>query len=466
MRRATLRVDDMMCVGCEDALARALSAREGVEVEGADFSKCEVRVRVEAGVEAEALRRTVRDAGYTCSRVDFEGSPADDALADGASANGGSPAGGAGASADSPADRPRRDLTALYLLIILGGLYVIARQLGLTDIFSAFPTVGTEKIGWAALFGVGLLTSVHCIAMCGGINLAQSVSGDAGGPLARALLYNAGRLTSYTLVGGALGALGQAVAVTAQMRAVVGVAAGVCMVVVGVGMAGRFSFMRRLSPRLPSRATEALRAFARTGPFAVGLANGFMPCGPLQAMQLYAVASGGFLAGASSMLFFCLGTIPLMFAFSGAAGALKSAWRKTMMQVSSAVIVLLGAVMAANSASILGVELPWLGATSAEEAEVVAAELQDDGTQLVVTQLYEDGYDDIQVSAGVPVVWIVEVDEEALNGCNNQIVCTTFDLTCDLTAGSNVIEFTPAQTGTYTFSCWMGMLHGTIEVVE
>jgi len=46
---------------------------------------------------------------------------------------------------------------------------------------------------------------------------------------------------------------------------------------------------------------------------ACGLLNGFMPCGPLQAMQLYALGTGSFIAGATSMFMFSLGTVPLMF---------------------------------------------------------------------------------------------------------------------------------------------------------
>jgi len=59
------------------------------------------------------------------------------------------------------------------------------------------------------------------------------------------------------------------------------------------------------------------------GPFTVGLLNGLMPCGPLQAMQIYALSTGNPLKGALSMLLFSLGTVPLMFGL-GALGSLLS----------------------------------------------------------------------------------------------------------------------------------------------
>lgn len=56
--------------------------------------------------------------------------------------------------------------------------------------------------------------------------------------------------------------------------------------------------------------------------------TGLMPCGPLQAMQVYAVATGSAAAGALSLFAFCLGTVPLMFVAGSAIAALKTRWRR------------------------------------------------------------------------------------------------------------------------------------------
>ena len=458
VRQARLRIADMTCVGCEATLERVLSAVEGVHVLSADFTRGEVLVAYEAPADTGQLQAAVRESGYTLSGIE-------ELAPEGGGAEPAAQAGEEPAATQAATARTAPDLTVVYLLVIVVGLYVIASKLGLPSALSAFPTVGTQQVGYLALFGIGLLTSTHCIAMCGGINLAQSVAGETGQPLRRAGLYNAGRLVSYTLIGGLLGLAGSAIALTTQMRAAVGVAAGVAMVVVGIGLVGRFSFMRVLVPKLPAPLARGAGKLAGKGPFAVGFVNGLMPCGPLQAMQLYAIASGGFLAGASSMFAFCLGTIPLMFAFSGIAGALKAAAKRAMTLASSAVIMLLGLVLAFNSLSIFGVSVPWLAGSGTSEDGYVVSTLQLDGTQRVVTQLHEDGYESIQVVAGTPVVWVIEATEEALNGCNNKIVLSAFDQEVTLEVGENVIEFTPQEAGTYTFSCWMGMLHGTVEVV-
>ena len=79
-----------------------------------------------------------------------------------------------------------------------------------------FP--GEPKHGFGILFVVGLLTSLHCIAMCGGINLSQCVSYKFGNDenarfskLRPSILYNGGRVISYTIIGGIVGTMGSVV---------------------------------------------------------------------------------------------------------------------------------------------------------------------------------------------------------------------------------------------------------------
>ena len=61
---------------------------------------------------------------------------------------------------------------------------------------------------YGMLFIIGLLTSVHCIAMCGGINLSQSIPRGGKISFVPALRYNLGRVVSYTATGFVLGCAG------------------------------------------------------------------------------------------------------------------------------------------------------------------------------------------------------------------------------------------------------------------
>ena len=423
MNEQTFYIEGMTCSGCERTVENAVRQLEGSGTAHADRKNGQLRVSYGPPCTEEAVIRAVEEAGY------------------------------------SVMESPRRRGDGVYLLVILLGFFVIARQLGWTEFFQRFPTVSGAQMGYAALFLVGLLTSVHCIAMCGGLNLAQSMGNDRRSPFRGSALYNLGRLTSYTLIGGVLGLVGEKAAITLRVRGTVGLLAGLFMLAMGVCMLGGVSLP---SLRLPKAAQKGLAALRRHGSFSMGLANGLMPCGPLQSMQLYAIASGSFFAGAASMFFFCLGTIPLVLLFGTAAGALKTSWRRRMLQLGSALLVLLGLFTVQNNLALAGILLP--GATSGGETTATAA--QEGGVQYVTTSLRANGFDDIQVVEGIPVVWTITASEDSLNGCNNEIVLPAFDQQIKLKAGENAIRFTPESAGSYPYSCWMGMLRNTITVIS
>lgn len=69
------------------------------------------------------------------------------------------------------------------------------------------------------------------------------------------------------------------------------------------------------------------------------------------------------------------------------------------------------------------------------------------------------------IRVGVPTK--MEVTDTGTSGCTNAIISKLFEGQIDLTPGKTTIkEFTPAKVGVYKFSCWMGMVSGTIEVVD
>ena len=88
----------------------------------------------------------------------------------------------------------------------------------------------------------------------------------------------------------------------------------------------------------------------------------------------------------------------------------------------------------------------------------------EDGYQVVESRLLSGTYPSIQVEAGTPVRWIIHADEDEINGCNDRFFQRELQLEHSFSPGDNTVEFTPASPGTYTYSCWMGMIHGTITV--
>jgi sulfite exporter TauE/SafE len=389
-------------------------------------------------------------------------------------------------------------------LLAIAALYLLLRQLLAGGLAAAFP-LAEAGAGYAALFIIGLITSVHCVAMCGGINLSQTLAPASPATPVRlvpSVLYNAGRVASYTLVGAIVGAAGSAITVSGRFQGAVQLAAGLCMAVMGGNMLGLFPALPRLAAalrakiRLPqalSRSTSQRRKTTRR-PLIVGLLNGLMPCGPLQAMQLFALSTGSALGGAAAMFIFSAGTVPLMFGFGALGSVLSGSSRgrgfaQAAARAGAVLVTVLGLSMCANGWSLGG--LPsvagLIGAVGFPSASPAAREARggqsssaaasgnpasgpalppiENGVQVVRSTLRSGRYPAITVRAGTPVRWMIDAPAGSVNGCNNRMIIREYGLEHRFTVGSNTIEFTPVRPGRVPFSCWMGMVRSAITVV-
>jgi sulfite exporter TauE/SafE len=276
-------------------------------------------------------------------------------------------------------------------------------------------------------------------------------------------MYNIGRVISYTIVGGIVGALGSAIEFTGWARGSVAVASGLFMVILGISMLGFFPWINKIAPRMPRfLQLKADKASKGKGPLIVGLLTGLMPCGPLQAMQIYALGTGSAMIGALSMFFFSLGTVPLMFGLGAISTMLGSKFTNRMLKGSAVLVLILGIIMINRGLVLSGVNaiaLPQFGnATIAGEARI------QDGIQIITSQAKSDAFPEITVTRDIPVKWTLQMATEDLNTCNNEIIIPAYDIKQKLYAGDNVIEFIPKESGTIPYSCWMGMIKSKIHV--
>jgi sulfite exporter TauE/SafE/copper chaperone CopZ len=348
--------------------------------------------------------------------------------------------------------------------IILFALYVIIKN---TIGFNFIPEVN-QSMGYGILFVVGLLTSLHCIAMCGGINLSQCISykSEDSAPskfskLKPSLLYNSGRVISYTIIGGVVGALGSVISFSGAAKGIVAIISGVFMVIMGLNMLNIFPWLRKLNPRMPKIFGNKIHNNnGKYGPFYVGLLNGLMPCGPLQTMQIYALGTGNFAAGAISMFLFSLGTVPLMFGFGAISSLLSGKFTHKMLKVSAILVMILGVVMVNRGLALSGVNVAFASSASGNVAKI------EGNVQVVTTKLESGSYSPIIVQKGIPVKWTIRVEKSDLNGCNNPLTIPKYNIQKKLVPGDNIIEFTPKEEGNITYTCWMGMISSNIKVVS
>ena len=150
-----------------------------------------------------------------------------------------------------------------------------------------------------------------------------------------ALLYNGGRLLSYTLTGAVFGALGTFISYDLQVRSMLLTVCGLLVVLIGLKMWG-VPFLRRISPEL----TRPCRFRGKA--FAVGLLTGLMPCGALSSMWILAASSGSWTGGAASMLAFGAGTCVFMLLFGLLGAFIPKRYNKYLLKGSTILIVALG----------------------------------------------------------------------------------------------------------------------------
>lgn len=353
--------------------------------------------------------------------------------------------------------------TLACIAIIIVGASIVMKHMGGFDFFNYFPEA-KEGMGYGALFIIGLLTSVHCIGMCGGINLSQCIGIKGEHKLERispSFLYNLGRVISYTIVGGLVGALGSFISFNGVMRGAVALLAGVFMMIMGLKMLNIFPWLNKLNLSLPKFINGNLGGKSNS-PLYIGLINGLMPCGPLQAMQLYALSTGDPVKGAISMFLFSLGTVPLMFSFGAISSLLSKKFTSRIMAIAAVLVIVLGFNMINTGLSMSGA----LGIGT----EISKAKSYDplivDGYQIVEIEVDSRGYEPITVLKDIPVKFNLHVEANKLNGCNNAIVIRQYGIQRSLTPGDNIVEFTPTETGIIPYSCWMGMIKSSITVVD
>lgn len=365
------------------------------------------------------------------------------------------------------------------ILVTILVLYMLLQRFGILNLLAPSRLAETD-MSYGMLFVIGLITSVHCIAMCGGINLSQCIprgkdGEDQGGQaLGPAFLYNLGRVISYTAVGFLVGALGSVITFSNNAQGILKLAAGGFMIIMGINMLGIFPGLRKLNPRMPAvfaRKIDRKKA-GNKSPLIVGLLNGLMPCGPLQAMQIYALSTGSPLSGALSMFLFSLGTVPLMFGIGALSTLLSKKFSRKMMTAGAVLVVVLGLSMLSQGWSLAGFQAGQVQDTAevtADDPQVTADDpdrSEEEDVQVIHSTLSRGGYPEITVRAGIPVKWVIDAPEGSINGCNNRMFIYEYEIEHAFQTGENIIEFTPENTGTFGYSCWMGMIRSSITVVE
>lgn len=194
----------------------------------------------------------------------------------------------------------------------------------------------------------GLISSLHCIGMCGPIAMMLPV--DRNNPTKKAiqiLLYHAGRLTSYAMLGMLFGLLGRGLYV-AGIQQQISIIMGVLMIVLALlpeKVFARYNFSRPIYNFISKVKTSLGSQFKRKSPdalFTIGVLNGLLPCGLVYAALFGAITMQSVTFSISYMLLYGLGTIPLMSAVVYVSNFLSLAFRNKLQKMVPLVTVIIG----------------------------------------------------------------------------------------------------------------------------
>jgi uncharacterized protein len=327
---------------------------------------------------------------------------------------------------------------------------------------------------WLA-FITGLTTGgISCFAVQGGlltsalateeeINISKSMRAKA------LIAFLAAKLIAYTLLGFALGLIGESLIITPKIQGWLQIIIGIYMLITAANLVNLHPFFRHFVIRPPKFVFRLLKNQTKVKsfftPILLGALTIFIPCGVTQAMMLLAISASNPVVSASILFAFILGTIPVFFLIGMAANEL---FKHKALAVLAALVVAGMGILSINSGQVLRgsvhtIQNYWRVAfevaQSGSDAPIVL------GVQEVTIIVTSSGYKSSvnTLKAGIPVKLTLVTNGVA--GCSRAFTIPEFNLFKLLPqTGSTVMEFTPVKTGILTYTCSMGMYSGSFTV--
>ena len=191
-------------------------------------------------------------------------------------------------------------------------IFILLQKLGIVNL------INSSDIGYGTAFVIGIIASIStCMAVVGGLVLSVSANfAKENDKIKPQIMFHAGRLVSFFVLGGLIGALGSAFQFGALGTFILNIFIVLILIILGINLLDVFPWMKKLQPTLPSfigKHVQGLKKINHTlTPLLLGIATFFLPCGFTQSMQLYALTTGSFMSGAIYMFIFALGTLPVL----------------------------------------------------------------------------------------------------------------------------------------------------------
>ncbi len=212
-------------------------------------------------------------------------------------------------------------------------------------------------------FIFGLISSLHCIGMCGPIAMMLPVDRDnSAKKVTQILTYHIGRLTAYAMIGFLFGLLGKGLflaGIQQELSLFIGIMM-ILIIAIPERTFAKYNFSKPLC-RIISYVKTALgsqfkkRSYCSL--FTIGLLNGFLPCGLVYVALFGAIAMQSVSLGTFYMILFGLGTVPMMSSVVYVNSFLSISFRSKIQKVIPYVAILIGILFIFRG---LGLGIPYV----------------------------------------------------------------------------------------------------------
>ena len=248
---------------------------------------------------------------------------------------------------------------AVPIALAFAVFFIILQKVGLVNLVNA----GSVTYGTAFLIGIVASLST-CMAVVGGLVLSMSATfAKEGDKIKPQLMFHGGRIVSFFVFGGVIGAIGSAFTLNAGATFTLSLIIGIAMIILGINLLDVFHWAKKLQPSMPKLIAKHAHGVSKLNhtltPLLVGIATFFLPCGFTQSMQLYTLSTGNFITGGLTMLAFALGTLPVLALVSFSSFSIKNSSKSGVFFKSAGLVVIMFAVFnLINSLAVIGLIPP------------------------------------------------------------------------------------------------------------
>lgn len=197
---------------------------------------------------------------------------------------------------------------------------------------------------------LGLVSSLHCIGMCGPIAMMLPVNHkNQSIKTLQILVYQFGRITAYAILGLVIGIIGKQLSLAGFQQSL-SIAIGIIMILLAIipeKVFAQYNFSKpvyKIISKVKQTLGTQLKKKSPDALFTIGLLNGFLPCGMVYAALFGAMAMQSTTQGIAYMILYGIGTIPLMSTVVYFSSLLGNPFRVRLQRVIPFIVIIIGSL--------------------------------------------------------------------------------------------------------------------------